>query len=167
MTIETLNLIFKWTAAVLPFVLAVVGVGALITGNIIAARKDAEIQTLKPRHLSMQQVQAFASSGKGDGTASYNIQVAPDKRSIESGIYANEIEDMLRDNGWVLANAISYQEFLVGDKPGIILVYNSQKPPQAAAVLERGLRAANIEFTQENPRFIGVSQPLFIAVNPR
>jgi hypothetical protein len=55
MTVETLNQIFKWSAVILPFVLAFVGFGALITGNIINTRKDVIIQALQPRGISETQ----------------------------------------------------------------------------------------------------------------
>jgi hypothetical protein len=103
MTLEALNQILKWTVAVLPFALAFAGVGALITNNMINARKDAEIQSLKPRAISeTQRRELLHRLTNSHGRVGFMTRLM----DAESGDYADQLADIFKAAGWDIAPTV-------------------------------------------------------------
>jgi hypothetical protein len=99
MTVEILNQLFKWTVAVLPFVLAFAGVGALITGNIIGQRKDAEIQSLKSRGLRPEQAVKMAAVARQLCQQIKKVPVTAANGNQEAQAYALDFVKLFKDAG--------------------------------------------------------------------
>jgi hypothetical protein len=116
MTVENLNQIFRWTAVILPFVLAFVGVGALITGNIITSRKDAEIQLLKPRVVSDSQRQnllRYLANIHG------KIGFITHMLDGESEDCAKQLTSIFKAGGWEIAPTVKNS---LNDLPGFVVM---------------------------------------------
>jgi hypothetical protein len=113
-TVETLNQIFRLSAVILPFFLAFVGFGALITGNIINARKDAEIQLLKPRSISEKQKTDLL---QGLRNTRGRIGVISRLMDGESADYADQIAAVFAAAQWTIAPPVRSS---TNDLPGFV-----------------------------------------------
>lgn len=101
---ETLNQILKWTTAILSVVVACAGIGALITSNILTARKDAKITALEtkaaPRALNEEQQNRIVAELKPFGSQIYDLSVPP---TLEPGSsLIGPLIHTLKVAGWTL-----------------------------------------------------------------
>jgi hypothetical protein len=144
MTVETLNQLFKWTVAVLPFVLAFAGVGALITSNIIGQRKDAEIQSLKSRGLRPEQAVKMAAVARQLCQQIKKVPVTAANGNQEAQAYALDFIKLFRDAGCD-ADLELPTPGLTPDVQGIIIgVRTLNNIPAEVGLIEQILHAGEI-----------------------
>lgn len=117
---------------ILPFIVALVGIGALVTGNIISARKDAEIVLLKPRTVSETQKQKLLSV-----LSNIHGRIGVISRAFdgESSDYADQIVAIFKDASWEIAPAVRSS---LNDFPGFVTLTDTN-----ANLVELGIAVAN------------------------
>jgi hypothetical protein len=146
LNLETLNPFFKWTAAVLPFALAFAGVGALITGNKIAARKDAEIQALKHRTVSEEQrIKLLDRLRHVRGKIGFMSRLMDG----ESGDYAAQLAGKFKEAGWEIAPMLRHS---LNDLPGFVTLAGTS--PKLASIGDTVANALNDVGIDCHPEFI-------------
>jgi hypothetical protein len=146
MGLESLNTILRWTVLILPLIAAVAGAGALITGNMISAKKDAEIASLKARHVTAEQKKELLA------ILSPIIKTAPVFFSpvITSGEaiqFSDEIKQVLGEAGFDVRDVDFGEKLFSLNRTGAFFWFKDKDhPPSHAKALFNAFHRVGIDF---------------------
>jgi hypothetical protein len=154
-TIENWHQWFLWTSAIFAALAALLSAGVILTGNVIDARKDAQITALQPRHVTKEQSEELITL----------LKPAPKKRPVffnplmgsgEAVRFSNEIKAVLTTAGYKTED-VGMGDRLVGAGPtvGVFLWFrDSDNQPQDARYIYEAFKRVGITLLGEvHPEF--------------